>query len=44
MDYSPAPPDIVANTIQAFRSMTAEQRQQMEQELGVNQGQDFQNV
>ena len=44
VDYSPAPPDIVANTIQAFRSMTTEQRQQMEQELGVNQSQDFQNV
>ena len=44
VDYSPAPPDIVANTIQAFRSMTTEQRQQMEHELGVNQSQDFQNV
>ena len=44
VDYTPAPPDIVANTIQAFRSMTTEQRQQMEQELGVNQTQDFQNV
>ena len=44
VDYSPAPPDIVANTINAFRTMTAEQRQQMEQELGVNQGQGFQTV
>ena len=44
VDYSPAPPDIVANTINAFRSMTTEQRQQMEQELGVNQSQDFQTV
>ena len=44
VDYSPASPDIVANTINAFRSMTTEQRQQMEQELGVNQSQDFQTV
>ena len=44
VDYSPAPPDIVANTIQAFRNMTTEQRHQMERELGVDQGQDFQNV
>ena len=44
VDYSPAPPDIVANTINAFRSMTTEQRQQMEQELGVNQSQGFQTV
>ena len=44
VDYFPAPPDIVANTINAFRSMTMEQRQQMEQELGVNQSQDFQTV
>ena len=44
VDYSPAPPDIVANTINAFRSMTTEQRQQMEQELGVNQNEDFLNV
>ena len=44
VNYSPAPPDIVANTIDAFQSMTTEQRQQMEQELGVNQNQDFQTI
>ena len=44
VDYSPAPPDIIANTINAFRSMTTEQQQQMEQELGVNQNQGFQTV
>ena len=44
VDYSPPSSDIVANTIQAFRSMSTEQRQQMERELGVNQSQDFQNV
>ena len=44
VDYPSTPTDIVANTIQAFRSMTTEQRQQMEQELGVNQNQDFQTV
>ena len=44
VDYSPAPPDVVANTINDFRSMTTEQCQQMEQELGVNRNEDFQNV
>ena len=44
VDYSPAPPDIAANTINAFRSMTTEQRQQMERELGVNQSQDSQTI
>ena len=44
VDYTPNPPDIVANTIHTFQSMTDKQRQRMEQELEVSQGQDFQTI